>query len=167
MFTFVAVVGILAADLVPASIRYGFVACSGFAVALIDIRSAAGHTYCPVGPARQTPKLLFDKFGPRHAAVLWGLDAGLAATTIRVSAMTWLLFMAVGLHIAPWWIGVTYGLGFTVPLAVATDVRLRFGVLCSSDPIAIVRRLIKSRSRLQFGCALIAVTFAASAVARV
>ena len=56
------------------------------AVALaLDAYSLRRKTWCPVTLRRQTPKTVLYDFGPRRAAVAWGLDTGLVFTTYRMS----------------------------------------------------------------------------------
>jgi hypothetical protein len=64
---------------------------------------------------RQTPRAAWMAFGPTKASLLWGLDAGLAFTTYRVTSLTWAGFAVTFLHLAPWWSGVAYGAAFVIP----------------------------------------------------
>jgi hypothetical protein len=66
---------------------------------------------------RQTPKSLEPRYGLSRAALVWGLDAGLVVTTIRVTSLSWAALAVTFLGLVPWWSGLAYGLGFTVPVA--------------------------------------------------
>lgn len=65
---------------------------------------------------RQTPRAAWMAFGPTRASLLWGLDAGLAFTTYRVTSLTWAGFAVTFLHLAPWWCGLAYGAAFVIPI---------------------------------------------------
>ncbi|MGH3623078.1 MAG: hypothetical protein ACRDQ5_15000 [Sciscionella sp.] len=67
---------------------------------------------------RQTPQRLFTVFGPARGALAWGLDTGLAITTLRVTSLTWAGLTAAILGLVPWWSGLAYAAGFTVPSLV-------------------------------------------------
>lgn len=68
---------------------------------------------------RQTPQRYMYKFNPELTAFLWGLDTGLAVTTIRVSSLTWAGMALAVVGLVPWWAGAAYALGFVVPLLVS------------------------------------------------
>src|SRR6266536_3062615 len=67
---------------------------------------------------RQTPKRLLYQLGSSRAAFLWGLDAGLVVTTFRVTSLSWAALTVTLLGLVPWWVGIAYALGFTVPLGM-------------------------------------------------
>jgi hypothetical protein len=71
---------------------------------------------------RQTPRHLFFRFGPGIGAVLWGADTGLAFTTYRVTSIVWAAMILSALGLLPWWAGVGYALGFSMPLLVMVSV---------------------------------------------
>lgn len=66
---------------------------------------------------RQTPKELYHRFGPSTGALLWGLDTGLVVTTFRVTSLSWAALALTALGLLPWWSGLLYAIGFTVPAA--------------------------------------------------
>ena len=66
---------------------------------------------------RQTPRDLYHRFGPSAGALLWGLDTGLVVTTFRVTSLSWAALALTGLGLLPWWSGLLYAIGFTVPAA--------------------------------------------------
>lgn len=72
-----------------------------------------------LGPSwhRQTPKDLEERYGVRGAALLWGLDAGLVVTTYRVTSLSWAALAVTTLGLVPWWSGIIYATGFTLPVA--------------------------------------------------
>jgi hypothetical protein len=93
------------------------------AVALaLDAYSLRRKTWCPVTLRRQTPKTVLYDFGPRRAAVAWGLDTGLVFTTYRVSSISWALLALAALGAAPWWTGLGYAAGFLIPLAIGCSL---------------------------------------------
>ena len=67
---------------------------------------------------RQTPKQLFNRYGPGKAALLWGLDTGLVFTTYRVTSLSWAALAITALGLVPWWSGLLYALGFVLPVLV-------------------------------------------------
>jgi hypothetical protein len=66
---------------------------------------------------RQTPRELFIRFGPSAGALLWGLDTGLVVTTFRVTSLSWAALALTALGLTPWWTGLLYAAGFTLPAA--------------------------------------------------
>lgn len=96
------------------------------AVALVAALADSGR-FGVAAPSwrRQTPRSAWAAFGPVRAALIWGLDAGLAFTTYRITSLTWVAMVAVVLHLAPWWSGAAYGLAFVLPTMV--DVLLPAG----------------------------------------
>lgn len=64
---------------------------------------------------RQTPKWFMYRFGTRTSALLWGLDAGLVVTTIRVTSLSWAALVVTFLGLVPWWVGAVYAAGFVLP----------------------------------------------------
>jgi hypothetical protein len=64
---------------------------------------------------RQTPKWFMYRFGNRRSALFWGLDAGLVATTFRVTSLSWAALSMTLFGHTPWWTGVVYAMGFVVP----------------------------------------------------
>lgn len=64
---------------------------------------------------RQTPKWFMYKFTNRISALLWGIDAGLVFTTIRVTSLSWAALALTLLGLLPWWTGAVYALAFVIP----------------------------------------------------
>jgi hypothetical protein len=64
---------------------------------------------------RQTPKWFMYRFGDRGSALLWGLDAGLVATTFRVTSLSWAALTLTVAGLLPWWAGALYAAGFVIP----------------------------------------------------
>jgi hypothetical protein len=118
-----------------------------FAVlAVVDLRAIRMRNYCPIGWRRQTPQR-GTRFGATLSAALWGFDTGTVVTTFRVAAITWGALSMAALGLAPWWIGIAYGLGFTVPLLF---------ILITREPDSdSLQRLLAKRSLLQ-SCSAIA-----------
>lgn len=85
-----------------------------------DVAALRSHALCRITWRRQTPKYLINRYGKRVGPLLWGLDTGLAVTTFRVSAATWAVLSLSVLHLAAWWAGLAYGLGFAAPFVFVT-----------------------------------------------
>jgi hypothetical protein len=102
----------------PVDWRIGFGAVGLLALAAIDLRAIRSSTYCRLGWLRQTPKSLIRRRSVMTVAAVWGLDTGLALTTVRVAAVTWGAFLLAGLGLSAWFTGIGYGLGFALPFLV-------------------------------------------------
>jgi hypothetical protein len=126
---------------IPPSIRVTL-ALAGCALCfLVDLGVVRHQRACSVGPRRQTRKNFIYRYGPRLGPFMWGLDTGLAVTTFRMATLTWAVIGMSLLDLAPWWLGVAYGLGFSIPLAWAVLIpRWR-----EPEPVWIVRVLVRSR----------------------
>jgi hypothetical protein len=98
--------------------RLRIAAVSLIALGLIDVVALRRGTYCPIGLKRQTPKSLLHRFGGASVFAVWGFDTGLAVTTFRVAAVTWGALLLTALGFASWWMGLSYGAAFVVPLLV-------------------------------------------------
>jgi hypothetical protein len=101
---------------------------------------------------RQTPKSLEPRHGLSRAALLWGLDAGLVVTTIRVTSLSWAALAVAFLGLVPWWSGLAYALGFTVPVtAMILAVPRRTDPTGESDPepVWLVLRILDLRGPLK------------------
>jgi hypothetical protein len=98
--------------------RLGSAAAIFLVLAALDVRAIRNKSYCPIGWNRQTPQRIGRYAGPMLSAVVWGFDTGLAVTTFRVAAITWAALSMAALGLLPWWIGVAYGVAFTVPMLV-------------------------------------------------
>ncbi|MCW2878492.1 MAG: hypothetical protein JWQ95_2592 [Sphaerisporangium sp.] len=64
---------------------------------------------------RQTPQQHFGRLGPARGALVWGLDTGLVMTTFRVTSLSWAALGVTLFGLVPWWAGVAYAMGFTIP----------------------------------------------------
>lgn len=125
-------------------------ACMFFAI--VDVKAVRARRLCLIGLQRQTPKALVYRYGPRRGAFMWGLDAGLGVTTFRVVASTWALLVLLVLGLAPWWLGIPYAVGFSIPIGVATlCLRWRSGD-DAQEPQWITKSLSRQRHRAQGGC---------------
>lgn len=67
---------------------------------------------------RQTPKVLVSRYHRSVGGFLWGLDTGTVVSTYRVSVASWATLVLCATGRGGPWIGMFYGLGFCVPLAV-------------------------------------------------
>lgn len=131
------------------------------AMCVVDIASLRAHDVCKLTLRRQTPKALGAKYGPNLGPLLWGMDTGLAATTVRVSSATWVVFALCILQLAPWWVGLTYGLGFSIPLIVCALLlpwRPSHDGGRPGEPAWIARVLVRSRPGAQIGCIALLLT---------
>ncbi len=90
---------------------------------------------------RQTPRHWYPRFGADAAGLLWGLDAGLVATTIRVTSLSWAGLSIVLLGLTPWWSGLAYGLGFVLPLAISLVVPRANSAQLTLEPLWLLERL--------------------------
>jgi len=139
------------------------------AMGAVDIASIRKPSLCKLTFRRQTPKALEDRYGRHVGPLLWGIDTGMAVTTVRVSAATWAVLTLCLLQLTPWWIGLAYGVGFCVPLSAAT-LLLPWRPAPKSgfpgEPLWIQIALTRVRPAAQIGCllALLAVTGALGAV---
>lgn len=84
-------------------------------LAVADLRARRKGTYCPITVRRQTPRALMRGHRMDVVASLWGLDTGLVVTTFRVAAIGWGALLLTALRLSPPWIGLVYGLGFSLP----------------------------------------------------
>jgi hypothetical protein len=141
--------------------RYGGAAVALVALAAVDLRSLRRSVYCPLGRRRQTPKGFARNHSPTVTAVAWGLDTGLAVTTIRVAAVTWGAIVVVALGFAPWWAGLCYGAAFAIPM-VTLLLTHRVGRATSSaiprDPG--LEAMLRHRAVVQRGSAALLVATA-------
>lgn len=133
------------------------------ALCTMDIASIRKRNFCRLSLRRQTPKALEDQYGRHIGPLLWGIDTGMAVTTIRVSAATWAVLALSLLQLAPWWVGLAYGGGFSLPLSLATLLLPWRSTPKNGDPgepLWIQVGLTRARPAAQLGCllALLAVT---------
>lgn len=110
---------------------------------LTDLVSLSRRRLSPLGISRQTPKgYLYSERVPTHVGgFLWGLDTGTGFSTYRVSSSTWVLYLAALLGLAPWWTGLSYAAGFTVPLVSVVAFYSRANDLTSAITRALHRWL--------------------------
>lgn len=90
---------------------------------------------------RQTPRHWYPRFGADAAGLLWGLDAGLVVTTIRVTSLSWAGLTIVLLGLTPWWSGLAYGLGFVLPMAISLLVPRATSAQLIPEPLWLLERL--------------------------
>jgi hypothetical protein len=133
LFAMLAQIGWLVHLNVPPGIQTCAIAFAAMAGVAFDLRALRTGTFS-LGPHRQTPKVLAHD--PQRwwvPPLLWGIDTGLVVTTYRVSFCSWLLLILTITGFAPGWVGLAYGLGFTIPLWLT----VRFAPGCeveSGDP---------------------------------
>jgi len=109
----------LGVDRVPPRARLLLAAGACALFCLLDVAVVRRRRMCSVGIRRQTPKNFVFRFGDYLGSLFWGLDTGLAVTTFRTTALTWASLALLPLHILPWWSGLAYGLGFSLPCVAA------------------------------------------------
>lgn len=102
----------------PVQWRLGLASTALLSLASVDLLAMGKSTYCPLGWRRQTPKILMRRHSMAFVAAVWGFDTGLAVTTFRVAAVTWGALLLAGLGLSPWWAGLGYGLGFSLPFMI-------------------------------------------------
>lgn len=137
---------------IPVSGRVATALALTLGMLAVDVSGLRKGPYCRLTLQRQTPKVLDHKYGPVVGSLLWGLDTGLAWTTIRVSTATWVVFGLTVLQLAPWWTGLAYGVGFGLPLAVSTlGPRWRAGEE-GGEPQWLVRLMYRVRPFVRAGC---------------
>ena len=123
-----------------------------------DVRVLRGRRPWAPGPSRQTPKA-YSVRGIRSAALLWGLDTGLAVTTFRVVTLTWAALAFAALHLGPWWTGLAYGPGFALPLAATIlGPRPRPSGGGDGEPLWLPRLLARLRRPVRVGAVLVLVS---------
>jgi hypothetical protein len=100
---------------------------------------------------RQTPKWFLYRYGERISALLWGLDAGLVFTTIRVTSVSWAALLLTFTGVLPWWSGAVYAAGFVLPeLAFNLWVPRRPAPgSADPEPTWVVETLFRARPRLR------------------
>jgi|SRR6266498_352733 hypothetical protein len=99
----------------PLSLRRSVAAAGLVSLALMDIWARMNRTYCPMRWRRQTPRGLRFRRSMFVVASIWGLDMGLAITTIRVTGATWGAILLTILGLSGWQTGIAYGLAFVIP----------------------------------------------------
>jgi hypothetical protein len=84
----------------------------------------ASHPRLPLPMLRrQTPRGLAHRFPPQATLMLWGLDTGTVVSTYRVTGMSWSALLLAATGSVPWWSGLTYAAGFSLPLLVLANWR--------------------------------------------
>jgi hypothetical protein len=135
----------------PGPVRQALALGGCVACCLVDLGVVRRRRACSIGPHRQTGKNLLFRYGPRLGPFLWGLDTGLAVTTFRMTTLTWAAIGLSLLGLAPWWVGVAYGVGFSAPLGWAVLVpKWR-----EPEPVRIVRILVRCRWTAQAGALVV------------
>jgi hypothetical protein len=112
------------------------------ALAVVDLRR---RSYRAFGLRRQTNPRWRARFGPRLAALLWGLDLGLGFSTIRTTSLFWLVGFLVFLQESPLRGGLTlsvYGLTLVFNLLWGNRRYLRRGL----GPAATLKLMPRMRS---------------------
>lgn len=69
---------------------------------------------------RQTPGALSAHAPAPITGLVWGLDTGSVFSTYRGSAASWSALLLTAVGWGPWWTGLAYAVGFSVPIAVLT-----------------------------------------------
>ena len=150
------VLGTAGAALVPVSISATILSAAAVVAAGLDVYAALNKRLSPAGLRRQTPKsLLYSPTHPRLAVLFWGADTGTAVSTFRVSATTWVVFLAAILGVVPPWIGGAYALGFAVPLLAALAWPLHDPKSSSLGTLKLTGRLHANVRNVQFLCAAV------------
>lgn len=133
IFGVVFLLGVAAqAPQLPVGLRRCVAGAGLIVLASLDVWARAHGAYCPIGWVRQTPRGLRRRRSWFVVAGLWGLDIGLAVTTIRVTAATWGAMLLTALTLSGWQTGVAYGLAFTIPVSILMWAH-RAG-RCSQEP---------------------------------
>ena len=140
-----------------------------FVVAIVvDIRAVFRGAHCSAGLSRQTRKAYLDAHGLLLGPFMWGLDTGLAFTTVRVSAATWGLFVAAILTLTPSWCGIAYGLAFSASVYLVTVIPAWRSQSPDPEPMWLLHQLMHLRRLMQEFCIavlLVAVTVCCVAAA--
>ena len=130
-------------------------------LAALDLRARRRKTYCPVGLRRQTPKSLIHRRSPTFVAAAWGLDIGLAFTTIRVTALTWGAVLLAGLGLSGLFAGLWYGLAFALPFVLLLWTHRVGRASRSAEPLDPgLESMLARRGTLQAGSAALLATSA-------
>lgn len=137
----------------------GLLLVAGVLGFLLGLDSMRARRPGATGPSwrRQTPKHFRYRYGSTRAALLWGLDAGLVVTTYRVTSLSWAALAVTFFGVVPWWSGLAYALGFSIPLlAVILSVPKRTDPMGQADPepVWILERIMDSRGALKVSALL-------------
>lgn len=111
---------------------------------------------------RQTPREHFTRFGAAKGAFLWGLDTGLVLTTFRVTSLTWAALGVTLFGLVPWWAGLFYALGFTLPsMVMVALVPSSKDQDTKAEPIWLMEWLMdREKAVRNYAFALLSLTFA-------
>jgi hypothetical protein len=134
----------------------------------VDLYASAKATHCPIGWSRQTPRKLLRGHPIGIVAAVWGFDTGLVVTTIRIAAVSWGALLLTALGFAPWWAGLGYGLGFTMPflfLLFRSELGRRSRQAGPADPG--LERMLGTRASIQVVSAALLFASAAILIGRV
>jgi hypothetical protein len=108
-----------------------------------DVSAARRGGTSRLGISRQTPqRLALDINRVEFTAFLWGVDIGTGISTFRVTSAIWLGLLAVFLGLAPFYVGLLYGVGITAVIAVLI-LRKGTGTVAARLPklLGVLRRL--------------------------
>ena len=106
----------------PRTLRLTVTASLAVAVLLLDLRALIGKKTFVSGPRRQAAKWLqYTGLSEWKIGFLWGLDVGTGISTFRMTSGTWLFLVLAGVGgLIPAWLGVGYGLGFSLAVVIAS-----------------------------------------------
>ncbi|WP_407563924.1 hypothetical protein [Streptomyces sp. 184] len=136
----------------PLTLRAVLAAVLATGMVVVEVVGLRSGAYCKLTLRRQTPQALASRFGSRLGPLMWGLDTGLAWTTIRVSTATWVVFALSLLQLVPWWTGLAYGVGFCLPLTFVTLVLPWHPREDFEEPHWVLRMLHRIRPAVRVGC---------------
>jgi hypothetical protein len=141
MFVLLGVVGRSAfPDGAPFLVRLPVVASIGvLIIADITIARKRGLHCLTLGLRRQTPKRLQRRLRGSTLGLAWGVDAGSAVSTYRITIGPWALMLLCLLGLGSWWIGPAYALGFLAPLLYALSIK---GRPDAADPLVRTMRVL-------------------------
>jgi hypothetical protein len=103
----------------PASTRTLILAVALAVFLFFDGYAFRRGTVSRLGLSRQTPQRL--KYATRRSLLAfgWGMDIGTGVSTFRVTSAIWLVSLALALGLVPVYIGLMYGVGLALLLAIA------------------------------------------------
>lgn len=106
----------------PRMLRLSVAAMLALAMLALDVRALVGKKTFVSGPKRQAAKWLqYTGLSEWRIGFLWGMDAGTGMSTYRVTSGTWLFLVLSGVGgLFPTWVGIGYGLGFSLVVLIAS-----------------------------------------------
>lgn len=113
----------LASKLYTPTVQYrGVLAGIGALILYVgDLAAIGGNRLYPFGARRQTAKALMQRgHGDRFVGLVYGVDAGLAVTTYRVTSGIWVLLLFVALKVTGAYVILAYSAGFVIGLTLVT-----------------------------------------------